>query len=48
VLADGTPAGEMLDLFEPVWDVIFDGNIIVTAAGDDIAVHQLALSQPIR
>jgi uncharacterized Zn-binding protein involved in type VI secretion len=47
-LADSAPADEPLDLFESVWDVIVDGNMIVTAAGDDIAVHQLALPQPIR
>ena len=46
--ADGTPVGEPLDLPDSVQDVAVHGNIIVTAAGTDIAVHQLALRRPIR
>jgi hypothetical protein len=42
-LADGTPAGEPLHLPELVRAVAVHGNNIVTAAGADIAVHQLAL-----
>lgn len=37
-LADGTP----LDLSEPVWGVALHGNIIVTAVGGDISIHQPA------
>ena len=39
-LADGTPLGHPLDLSEPVKGIALHGNIIVTAAGRDIAVHQ--------
>ena len=45
-LADGTPLVPPLDLPESVRAVAVHGNIIVTAAGADIAVHQLALPQP--
>jgi V8-like Glu-specific endopeptidase len=45
--ADGTQVGEPLCLPESVEDVIVHGIIIVTAAGADIAVHQLALRPPI-
>jgi hypothetical protein len=41
--ADGTPAGEPLHLPELVRAVAVHGNNIVTAAGADLAVHQLAL-----
>ena len=41
-LADGTPVGEPLDLSEPVRSVALHRNIVVTAAGPDLAVHQLA------
>jgi len=41
-LADGIPVGEPLDLSEVVWDVAVHSNIIVTAAGTDIAAHRLA------
>ena len=46
--ADGTPVGGPLYLPESVRSVAVDGNIIVTAAGADIAVCQLALPQPFR
>ena len=46
-LADGTPVGEPLDL-PGVWAVAAYGNVIVTAAGMDIAVHQPALPRPMR
>ena len=39
-LADGTPLAHPLDLSEPVEGVALHGNVIVTAAGADIAVHQ--------
>ena len=42
-LADGTPVVPPLDLPEPVHAVAVHGNVIVTAAGADIAVHQPAL-----
>ena len=42
-LADGTPLVPPLDLPEPVRAVAVHGNVIVTAAGADIAVHQPAL-----
>jgi WD40 repeat protein len=47
-LADGTPVGQPLYLPESVEGVAVHGNNIVTAAGADIAVHQVALPQPIR
>jgi WD40 repeat protein len=40
-LADGTPLTHPLDLSEYVGGIALHGNIIVTAAGRDIAVHQL-------
>ena len=46
-LADGTPPVPPLDLPEGVWSVAVHGNIIVTAAGADIAVHQPALPLPL-
>ena len=42
-LADSTPVGEPLDLSEPVRDVAVHGIVTVTAAGADIAVHELEL-----
>jgi len=41
-LADGTPVGKPLDLTERVTGIALYGNIVVTAAGRDIAVHQPA------
>ncbi len=41
-LADGTAVAPPLDLSEPVKNIAMRGNIIVTAVGQDIAVHQLA------
>ncbi len=41
-LADGTPVVPRLDLTESIGGVAVHGNLIVTAAGADIAVHQLA------
>ena len=40
-LADGTPLAHPLDLSVPVAGIAVHGNIVVTAAGRDIAVHQL-------
>ena len=42
-LADGAPVVPPLDLPESVWHVAVHGDIIVTATGSDIAVHQAAL-----
>jgi len=39
-LPDGTPVAHPLDLSESVEGIAFHGNIIVTAVGWDIAVHQ--------
>ena len=47
-LPDGTPVVPPLGLSQSVGDVTFHGNVIVTAAGADIAVHQPALPRPIR
>jgi WD40 repeat protein len=47
-LVDGTPLAPPLDLREPVRVIAVHGNIIVTAAGADIAIHQLAFPRPIR
>ena len=46
--ADGTPLVPPLDLSEPVRAVAVHGDVIITAAGADIAVHQPALPQPRR
>ena len=47
-MADRTPVGEPLYLSESIQAVTVHGNLIVTAAGADIAVHQLALpAQPL-
>jgi len=43
-LADSSPLAHPLDLSEPVGGIAGHGNIIVTAAGRDIAVHQLVIS----
>ena len=42
-LADGTPLVPPLYLPESVWDVAVYGDVIVTATGADLAVHQPAL-----
>ena len=47
-MADGAPVVPPLDLPESVQAVATHGNVIITAAGVDIAVHQPALPQPIR
>ena len=47
-LADGTPLVTPLDLFESVLAVAVHANVIVTAAGADLAVHQPVLPRPIR
>ena len=47
-LPDGTPVVPPLGLSQSVGDVTFHSNVIVTAAGADIAVHQPALPRPIR
>jgi len=44
-LADGTPLVPPLDLSESVRAVAVHGNVIVTAAGADIALHQSAFPQ---
>jgi len=46
--ADGTPLVPPLDLSEPVWAVAVHGKVIITAAGADIAVHQIAIPRPMR
>jgi WD40 repeat protein len=45
---DGTPLMPPLDLSEPIQAVAVHGDVIITAAGADVAVHQLALPRPIR
>ena len=47
-LADGTPVGDPLDLSQWAQAVAVHGDIIVTAAGYDVAVHQLAVARPMR
>ncbi len=47
-LADSTPLVPPLDLPASVRAVAVHGNVIVTAAGADLAVHQPALPPPIR
>jgi WD40 repeat protein len=47
-LADGTPLVPPLYLSESVRGSAVHGNVIVTAAGTNIAVHQLALPPSIR
>jgi hypothetical protein len=42
-LADGTPIVPPLELPESVQSIAVHGEVIVTAAGTDIAVHQPAL-----
>jgi hypothetical protein len=46
-LAGGTPLALPLDLAQSVRGVALYGGVIVSAAGVDIAVHQLALPRPI-
>jgi len=45
---DGAPLVPPLDLPESVKAIAIDGNVIITAAGADIAVHQPALASPVR
>jgi hypothetical protein len=47
-LADGTPLLPPLNLPESVSHVAVHGDVIVTTAGADIAVHQPALQRPVR
>ena len=47
-LADGTPLVPPLNLAKSVYTVAVYSNVIITAAGADIAVHQLALQRPMR
>ena len=47
-LADNITFVLLLDLPGSVRSVAIHGNIIVTAAGDDVAVHQLAVPRPMR
>ena len=47
-LADSTPLVPPLDLAKSVHAVVVHGNVIITAAGADIAVHQPALPRPMR
>ena len=47
-LADGTPLVHPLDLPESVRGVAIYGSVIVTAAGADIALHELALPRTMR
>ena len=47
-LADGTPLVPPLDLHESVQAVAVHGNVIITAAGADIPVHQPALLRLMR
>jgi hypothetical protein len=45
---DGTSLVPPLDLPESLRAVAIHGNVIITAAGADIAVHQPAIAPPIR
>ena len=47
-LAYAIPVGEPLNLPEAVEGIAVHGNIVVTAAGTDIAVHQTSILRPIR
>jgi hypothetical protein len=47
-LANGTLVVPPLDLPESVRAVAIHGNVIVTVAGADIAVHQPALARTMR
>jgi WD40 repeat protein len=47
-LANGTPVVPPLDLPESVRAVAVHGNVIITAAGADIAVHRPVLPRPMR
>ena len=42
-MADGAPVVLPLHLSESVWAIAVHGNVIITAAGIDIAVHRPAL-----
>ncbi len=44
---DSTPLVSPLELPEPVRAVAVDGNVTITAAGADIALHRTALTRPI-
>jgi hypothetical protein len=46
--ANGTPLVPSLHLYELVRSLALRGNVIVAAAGADIAVHQLALPRSMR
>jgi WD40 repeat protein len=47
-LGDGTPLAHPLDLSGPVKGIALYDNLVVTAAGRDIAVHQLVAPWPVR
>jgi WD40 repeat protein len=47
-LTDATLVVPPVDLAESVYAVAVQGNVIVSAAGSDIAVHQLAFPRPTR
>jgi WD40 repeat protein len=47
-LADGTPVVPPLYLSKQVRGVAAHGNVVITAAVADIAVHQIALPRPMR
>ena len=47
-LADGTPVAPPLDLPESVSGAVVYDNVVITAAGTDIAVHHLVRPQPTR
>ena len=47
-LGEGTPVGQPLNLPVSTRAVAIYGNVIVTASGPDIAVHQPALPEPMR
>ncbi len=45
-LADGSPLVPSLDLSQPVWGIAVHGDVIVSAAGANIAAHQSVLPCP--
>jgi hypothetical protein len=47
-MADGVPVVPPLDLPESVLAIAVHGNVIITTAGADVAVHQPALPRPMR
>jgi len=47
-LADGTPVAPPLDLPESVSGVVVYDNVVITAAGTNIAVHHIVRPQPTR